>query len=173
MLPHRNGHTVADCQKYVDAIRAGGFVCLLPRAIDPSWGDPAPLLAGFPLNVCYLGLVPQLQNCQNQTLVVAPYWFDPATYREDGEARVMIYFADARREYNVELIYWKRKQHWEGRKYRAGQLLLTANGSELRHFIVQLTRCGISPSEPAWAITRQETASVGAFVFMPRLNVAL
>jgi hypothetical protein len=56
--------TATDYQKYIDAIRAGGFVCLLPQIIDPSWRNPAQLLAGFPFNVCYLGLSEQASNCQ-------------------------------------------------------------------------------------------------------------
>jgi hypothetical protein len=167
MPAHPSDHAAADCQKYVDAIRAGGFVCLLPQVIDPSWCSPAPLLAGFPLNVHFMGLSEQAGERQLQRLVMASYWFDPATYREDEDVRAMSYFANVAREYHVEVIYWKRKQQWEGRKYRADQLLLTAEGYELQRLILQLTLCGISLGEPARAIQRQETASAGAFVFMP------
>jgi hypothetical protein len=160
-------NTATDSQKYIDAIRAGGFVCLLPQVIDPSWHNPAHLLAGFPLNVSYLGLTEQAGNCQHPLLVVASYWFDPATYRADEETRAMSYSTNPPCGYHVELVYSKKKEQWEGRKYQADKVLLTANGSELRRFIMQLTLSGISTGEPTQAMAYQDTASAGVFVFMP------
>jgi len=170
MAAHPNHHALPECQKLIDAIRAGGFVCLLPQVIEPSWGGPAPLLAGFPLNVSFTGLQSHIR--QRPRLVVASYWFDPTTYREDGDVRAMSYRPNPPTAYRVELIYWKKKGQWEGRKYRANQPLLTANGSELQRFIVQLTQCGISPDEPTRAMTRESTASAGVFVFESEPTVA-
>jgi hypothetical protein len=69
----------------------------------------------------------QSQNCQHALLVVASYWFVPATYRGDKDARAMSYFANAPRDYHVEVIYWKGKQQWEECKCRDDRVLLTAN----------------------------------------------
>jgi len=173
MPAHPSEHTPNDYQKYIEAIRAGGFVCLFPQLIDPSWHSPARLLAGFPLNVCYTGLSEQSTNCQCPALVVASYWFDPATYREDKEVRAMSYRANPPSAYHVELIYWKKKQQWDGSKYRDDELLLTANASELHRFIIQLTVCGLSPGEPTQAMTCQHTASAGEFVFIPEWPSAM
>jgi len=119
---------------------------------------------GFHFNVCFTGPAAGLRNQQHTQLVMAAYWCDPATYREGDQVRACPL---SRTPNGVELIYWKDMQQWEGRKYRAEELLLTANGFELKRFIVQLTQCGISPSEPIQAMTRQDTANARAFVFMP------
>ena len=168
MPTHPSDPPTIDYQKCIDAIRAGGFVCLLPQLIDPSWRNPAPLLAGFPLSVCYAGLSKQVPDHPTPPLMTSSYWFDPATYREDDESRAMSYFTNPRCEYHVDLIYWKKKQQWEGSKHRAGKVTLTAQGSELRRFIIQLTLCGIEPDEQTQAMmTCNDTASVGVFVFSP------
>jgi hypothetical protein len=40
----------------LQALRRGGFVSLLPEAIQPTWRDPAVLLAGFPGGIYFAGL---------------------------------------------------------------------------------------------------------------------
>ena len=166
MSPHSSDPAAIDYQKCIDAIRNGGFVCLLPQPIDPSWRDPAPLLAGFPISVGYTGLSNQVANRPNPPLMTSSYWFDPATYREDNETRAMSYFTNPRCQYHVELVYSKKKRRWEGSKRRAGTLRLTAEGSDLRKFIIQLTLCGIESDEPTQVMrTYADTASVGMFLF--------
>jgi hypothetical protein len=132
-------------------IRAGGFVCLLPQVIDPSWRAPSPLLAGFPISVCYLGLSTEVPGEPTPPLMISSYWFDPATQREDEETRAMSYFTNVLCECRDELICWKKKQMWGGSKRRAGTVLLTAQGSDLRRFIIQLTLRGIESDEPTQA----------------------
>ena len=94
MPTHPSDPPTIDYQKCIDAIRAGGFVCLLPQLIDPSWRHPAPLLAGFPLSVCYAGLSKQFPDHPTPPLMTSSYWFDPATYREDDETRAISYFTN-------------------------------------------------------------------------------
>ena len=154
---------------YVRALRSGGFVCFLPRIIDPAWSGPAPLLAGFPISVSFTGLPPNLECQPFPFAVTSCYWFDPSSYYEDETVRTMLYHPKTPCRYGVELLYDKREPRWEGKKFRQEKVLLWASGLELGQFIIQLTSRGTEPDEPCRPLrTPEETASAGVFVFMPR-----
>jgi len=156
--------------KCIQALRAGGFVCLLPHVIDPAWGSHALRLAGFPVRVCFTGLSPDSERgCQ--LAVTSCYTFDPSTYFENADVRTMTYFAHARSEYRVELVYHKRECRWEGQKLCEGRVLFTASGPELRQFIIQLTMIGFEADEPVRNFqTLEDTVSAGIYVFTPDLQ---
>src|ERR1035437_3135873 len=64
----------------IQALCAGGFVCLLPHVINPAWGGHAIRLAGFPITICFTGLSPKSgQDCQFP-VVASCYKFDPSTH---------------------------------------------------------------------------------------------
>ena len=94
--------------------------------------------------------------------------FDPSTYFENADVRTTTYFTDPRSEYRVELVYRKRESLWKGRKVCRGKILLTASGTELREFIIQLTMLGIEADEPIGELrTLEDTGSAGIYVFNP------
>jgi hypothetical protein len=153
-------------QKSLQALRAGGFVCLLPHVIDPAWGGHAVRLAWFPITVCFTGLSANSEH--GYQIVTSCYNFDPSTYFENDDVRTMAYFTDPRSNYSVELVYQKEQCKWEGRKLRDGRVLVTASGPELRQFIIQLTMRGIEPDEPAQEIgSAENTAHAGVYLFTP------
>ncbi len=159
--------TQAENRKYAQALSAGGFVCFLPHVIHPAWEEPAPLLAGFPISVCFTGLGAQVGH-QPVTMLTSCYWFDPTTYREDDKLRQMTYRTKPANEYSVDLLYHKRLGRWEGRKLCGGNILLIAEGTELPRFIIQLTKVGLTQGEVAQPLlTCADTASAGVYVFTP------
>jgi hypothetical protein len=152
----------------IQALRAGGFVCLLPNVINPAWGGHAIRLAGFPITICFTGLSPKSgQDCDSAVMTCC-YKFDPSTYLENADVRTMSYVTDPRSDYRVELVYRKRESGWEGRKICGGKILHTASGPELRQFIIQLTMRGIRADEPVGELRALgDTGSAGIYVFNP------
>jgi hypothetical protein len=59
--------------------------------------------------------------------------------------RAMTYYPKSRNGYRVVLVYHKPELRWEGRKLDGDRLLVTASGTELDRFIIQLTMRGIEP----------------------------
>jgi hypothetical protein len=153
--------------KCLRALRAGGFVCLLPHVIDPAWGGHAVRLAGFPITVCFTGLSSDSE--QGRQIVTSCYDFDPSTYLENEDVRTMAYFTRLHSSCSVELLYQKGQCRWEGRKLCDGKVLVTATGPELRQFIVQLTMRGIEPDEAAQGIASAENiAHTCVYLFTPK-----
>ena len=159
-----------DYLRCVRALRAGGFVCVLPHVIDPAWGGHAQLLAGFPITVSFTGLSREVeQDCQ--FAVTSCYVFDPSTYVEDEERRSMTYLCQAPCAYRVELVYRKRESRWEGQKLQDAQVLVNASGPELQQFIIHLTMLGVEPGEPVRKLQTIEGSScAGIYVFTPDLG---
>jgi hypothetical protein len=152
----------------IHALRAGGFVCLLPNIINPAWGGHAIRLAGFPISICFTGLSPKSEQGCQVPAVTSRYTFDPSTYSETADVRIMSYVTDPHSEYQVELVYRKREFGWEGRKLCSGKILHTASGPEMRQFIIQLTMLGIQAGEPVRALQAlEDTGSAGIYVFTP------
>jgi hypothetical protein len=160
-------------QNCLDTLLAGGFVCLLPHTIDPAWSDPVSPLAGFPLNISYVGLAVNDPLLGPQP-VAACYWFQPDTYSEDDQSRHLSYLPRKQSQFRVELT-WSRHEHcWQGRKFKGTELLRLSQGPELQRFILQTEMCGPEPDEPTEPFTScRETASAGVFVFAPTLPSTL
>ncbi|WP_348263247.1 hypothetical protein P8935_01515 [Telmatobacter sp. DSM 110680] len=157
----------------LEALRRGGIVCLLPEVIQPHWRGPAALLAGFPIVIHFIGLPSVANPGAAQFLIASCYWFDLATYREDDERRTMLYTSRPQDDIYLELTYWKRKQAWEGFKYRGNEWILSAKGTDLNSFIVQLTCCGIAEGELVQPILNlADTASSGVYIFEPSVGSA-
>lgn len=156
-------------QKCLQALHAGGFVCLLPHVIDPAWRDPAPRLAGFPITICFTALSPESGRLPSAGVLVSCYHFDPSTYYEDALLRAMSYYPNPRSGYRVVLVYHKPELQWEGGKLEGDRLLLEASGVELDRFVIQLTMRGIEPDEPAQEIgSADDTAQAGVYLFTPK-----
>ena len=68
ITPRKRGDAAEENQlKCPQALRAGGFVCLLPNVINPAWGGHAIRLVGFPITICFTGLSPKSeQDCRFQ-----------------------------------------------------------------------------------------------------------
>jgi hypothetical protein len=60
----------------------------IPDQIEAEWNPKYAYLAGFPLNLLYL-FIREVDD--GEQLVSCCYWFDPRTYREEAERRVMHY----------------------------------------------------------------------------------
>jgi len=154
-------------ERIVSALRWGGYASFVPCVIESPWERMTPPAAGFPISICFTGL-PRHRDGDTQSYVVSSYWFAPSTYHEDDEFREMTYRSRATNSYRVVLRYAKKQRCWEGEKLHDDEVLISASGPEMVHFIVQLTMPGIDPDEPSEPLlTRLETASAGIWIFKP------
>lgn len=78
-------------ERIVSALRWGGYASFIPCIFESPLDGTEPPLAGFPISICFTGLPQNESRAEAQHYVVASYWFDPRSYREDDELRRMTY----------------------------------------------------------------------------------
>ena len=125
-----------------------GFVASLPVRIQAEWNPKYAHLAGFPLNLVYVGLRPPTSGDGPPRLATACYWFDPGTYREDEATRELWYVAHEESPYRVSVRHHKRSGTWETGKYRGDDLVASAEGPDFEHAMLQTTLVGLAADEP-------------------------
>lgn len=157
-------------QQIVHALCFGGFASFIPCVIEPVWEGEAPPPAWFPVSICFTGLQRGDQTDAG-SYVVSCYWFDPQSYMETTEHQSMCYRSRfLKSQYQVVLARSKVKENWEGRKMRGSEVVVTASGTELTRFVIELTRRGLDNDEHVEPmLTRVETASTGIWVYEPEL----
>jgi len=119
------------------------FVASIPGRIEAEWNRNYAHLAGFPLNLVYLGVRPPTSGGGPPRLVSACYWFDPGTYREDETTRELWYVAREESPYRVRVRHHPRTGAWETGKYRADALVASAEGPDFDHAMIQTTLVGL------------------------------
>jgi len=124
------------------------FVASLPVRIEAEWNPKYAHLAGFPLNLVYLGVRPPTSGDGPPRLVSACYWFDPGTYREDEAIRELWYVTREESPYRVCVRHHKRSGAWSTLKYRGDELVASAEGPDFEHAMIQATMVGLAADEP-------------------------
>lgn len=112
------------------------FIANIPRKIEAEWDPRFAYLAGFPLNLLY----------SSRSAAVC-YWFEPQTYREDDKAREMWYLPRRLIGYGVLVRQEKATGRWAVSKYRCGQLVRLAFGSEFDGAMLHATLSGPESDE--------------------------
>ncbi len=157
----------ADHRKYVEILRSGGFVCFLPQLIDSDCPAFAKLV-GFPIAISFNTLPVDLEQMAIPCLVTATYWFDPTTYRLDGDERSLTYFSRPLSDFRVELVFNARRTLWEGYKYRNEEVVVSASGRDLFQLVVHLTLSGVEGHEIVHAMRScSAVAGSGVYLFTP------
>jgi hypothetical protein len=118
------------------------FLIYIPHAIDFRWDSVwAPRLAGFPVNIVYVGRI------EGVGLTQATYVFDPGTLIEGEQTRQMRYRPTIESDFSVLVVL-----HPEGRietfKYRASEMICEASGPDFRTAMIQTTGRGLALDEP-------------------------
>jgi hypothetical protein len=117
------------------------FLALIPHPIESEWDARwAPRLAGFPVNICY-------GAGRSTGIVRSTYYFDPDTLVENEVSRVLRYLPRQKSEFWVEVIMTKQGG-LEIRKYRAAELVCSAQGTNFRTVMIHATLRGLEPDEP-------------------------
>lgn len=120
------------------------FGCI-PHQIDAEWDPRFAYLAGFPLNLMYMGARdvdgrPELASCC--------YWFDPGTYTENEGRREMWYFAEHESPYRLCVSCDANGSNWETVKYRGDAVVCIAHGTEFDKAMLHATMVALRPDEP-------------------------
>ena len=154
--------------KIVNALRMGGYACFIPCVIEPVLEGEIPPLAWFPVSICFTGLR-WTDEMDDAWYEVSCYWFDPQTYKETPEYQSLCYRSrHLNDKFKVVIARSKTKKQWEGRKLRGKNVLVSASGSDLTRFVIQLTMLGPDKGEHVESrLTWTETASTGIWVYDP------
>jgi hypothetical protein len=141
----------------VRSIRVPLMMGCIPFPIEAEWDPRGAHLAGFPLNIVYSSVRPDGAGVQER--LVACYWFDEGTYREDDTVREMAYAPQEETPYSVLVRFHKASGQWETVKYCAGDLVCYASGANYEGAMIQTTLVGVAPDEPATLLdaSRQDT----------------
>jgi hypothetical protein len=117
----------------------------IPHQIEAEWNPNYAYLAGFPLNLMYIGM---REGDDGARLVSCTYWFDPGTYCEQAQRRMMDYFRTRESPYWVRVSCDSNGSGWETNKYRNGEVICIAHGAEFETAMMQATLIGLRPDEP-------------------------
>jgi hypothetical protein len=128
------------------------FISYVPYKLDPKRFQELshlplkdfPKYSCFPLNILFGN---DYTRDQKHVFGSAFYKPDFGTYQEDEETKSMNYYNVHNRKWRVVIIYYKKRNAYEGSKYNLDTLVLNAAGKEWERFFVQLTMMGPSKGE--------------------------
>lgn len=127
-----------------------------------------PALLDFPINVLYRSVekaTPDMAIIPSLTAVALPettivlracYTADVSTLKVDSRMASMFYRPEFGGDFSVQVeIDRTTKQMWV-RKFRGGELRVTAQGTDFRRTLIQATCVGVAPDEPSTVEGRQD-----------------
>jgi hypothetical protein len=122
----------------------------LPCPIQPFWDEKySPLLAGFPVQLAYIGVRPRNDGSRKPIVVKARYAFDPGSFFENDLKKEMRYRSCLPSDFFVDVIRLKKSQDWQTFKYDKNRLLFHATGSQFEEAMKNTLAIGLYPDEPA------------------------
>lgn len=122
----------------------------LPIPIQPFWDEKySPVLAGFPVQLIYIGV--RLRNDETRKPIVlkARYSFDPGSFFEDASEKEMRYLPNLPSGYRVDVAWEKRPKRWRTSKSEGQRALFYATGRDFETVMRKTLAVGLQPDEPA------------------------
>ena len=130
--------------------RCGGPRIEPPIPIQPFWDEKySPLLAGFPVELVYVGVRPRKDESGKPIVVKARYRLDAETFLETNNAKEMRYVSSLPSDYYVEVIWSKGPTAWRTAKHQGRRLLFHATGRDFEQVMTKTLIVGLQPDEPA------------------------
>ena len=124
------------------------FIACIPHEIQADWDAKyAPLLAGFPLNLMFIGTRKPKNGKGPIQSVSSLYEFDLSTFRESSDKRQMTYRSPANSEYRVEVVIYRKKSVTVVSKFRGRNLLRQASGTSFDKTMLHATMGGLEADE--------------------------
>lgn len=122
----------------------------LPYPIQPFWDDKyAPVLAGFPVQLVYIGVRPRNDETRKLMVVKARYWLDPETCFETDDRKEVRYYSVLYSSYYVDVTWQKSARRWNTFKCKGSLLLSQATGRTFEEAMRNTLTAGLDPCEPA------------------------
>jgi hypothetical protein len=122
----------------------------VPIPIQPFWDQKySPVLAGFPLQLVYIGVRPHKDETRKPIVVKARYSFDPGSFFEDASEKEMRYMPNLPSDYRVDVAWEKRSLGWRTCKFEGRRPLFYATGEDFETVMRKTLVGGLQPDEPA------------------------
>jgi hypothetical protein len=122
----------------------------LPIPIQPFWDEKySPVLAGFPVQLVYIGVRPRKSENRKPIVVKARYSFDPESFFEDASEKQMRYVSNLPSDFHVDVAWKKESRHWRTCKFEGRRPLSYATGEDFDAVMRKTLAIGLQPDEPA------------------------
>jgi hypothetical protein len=122
----------------------------LPCPIQPFWEEKySPVLAGFPVQLVYVGVRPRNDETRKPIVVKSPYSFDPGTFFKSTSGKEMRYPSTLSSVFYVDVIWKKSARRWNTFKCKGNELLFHATGRNFEQAMKNTLAAGLHSDEPA------------------------
>lgn len=122
----------------------------LPVPIQPFSDEKySPVLAGFPVQLVYVGVRPRNDETRKPIVVKARYCFDPESFFENASEKEMRYVPNLPSDFHVDVAWEKKSKRWRTCKFEGKRPLSYATGEDSDTVMRQTLAIGLQPDEPA------------------------
>lgn len=121
----------------------------LPVPIQRFWNEKYAVLAGFPVQLAYIGVRLRNDGTQKPIVVKARYCFDPASFFEDSSEREMRYVPRLPSDYRVDVAWEKRSRNWRTFKFEGTRPVFFARDTDFDIVMRKTLAIGLESNEPA------------------------
>lgn len=130
--------------------RCGEARILLPIPIQPFWDDKySSVLAGFPVQLVYVGVRPRNDGTRKPIVMKARYSFDPGSFFENSSEKNMGYISNLPSDFRVDVAWEKTANRWRTCKFQGTRPLSYTTGEDFDTVMRQTLAVGLQPDEPA------------------------
>ena len=121
----------------------------LPVPIQHFWDEKySPVLAGFPVQLVYIGVRPRNDETLKLIVVKARYHFDPGSFFEDASQKELRYVSNIPSDFRVDVAWEKTSKRWRTCKFEGTRPLSYAAGEDFDTVMRQTLAVGLQPDEP-------------------------
>jgi hypothetical protein len=122
----------------------------LPVPIQPFWDEKySPVLAGFPVQLVYIGVRPRNDETLKPIVMKASYGFDPGSFFEDTSQKELRYMPKLPSDFRVDVARQKTSGRWRTCKFEGSRPLSYAIGEDFETVMREILAVGLHPDEPA------------------------
>ena len=122
----------------------------LPVPIQPFWDEKySPVLAGFPVQLVYIGVRPRNDETRKPILMKARFSFDPESFFENASQKKLRYVSKNPSDFHVDVGWEKGSNRWRTCKFKDGRPISFAMGEDFDAVMKETLAVGLHPDEPA------------------------
>ena len=107
------------------------------------------MLAGFPVQLVYIGVRPRKDETGKPIVVKARYSFDAGSFFEDDSKKELRYVSVLPSDFYVDVILEKRAKRWTTFKCEGNRVVFHAKGRNFEEAMKKTLAAGLQPDEPA------------------------
>ena len=122
----------------------------LPSPIQPFWDEKySPVLAGFPVQLVYIGVRRRNDETCKPIVMKARYSFDPGSFFENGSEKELRYVSSIPSDFHVDVGWEKKSKRWRICKLEGSRPLSFAMGEDFDVVMREILAVGLHSNEPA------------------------